>query len=281
MTDAPVLPSEAVIRAEVRLAIEEDLGGADVTAALVPADARLAANVICREDAVLAGSAWFESVFAELDRSITVEWLKQDGDALGPDDEVCLVQGPARPVLTGERTALNFLQTLSGTATRTRAYVRAIEGTGCKVLDTRKTIPGLRQAQKYAVRCGGGWNHRLGLWDAILVKENHIAAAGSITAAVEAGHERHPGLLLEVEVETLEQLAEAVEAGAERALLDNFERDRLREAVQRFGGRIQLEASGNVTLETIREVADTGVNYVSVGDITKNLRAVDFSMRFL
>ncbi|MDX1379905.1 MAG: nicotinate-nucleotide diphosphorylase, partial [Xanthomonadales bacterium] len=155
-----VLPSEAVIRAEVRLAIEEDLGGADVTAALVPADARLAANVICREDAVLAGSAWFESVFGELDRSITVEWLKQDGDALGPDDEVCLVQGPARPVLTGERTALNFLQTLSGTATRTAAYVKAIDGTGCKVLDTRKTIPGLRQAQKYAVRCGGGWNHR-------------------------------------------------------------------------------------------------------------------------
>ena len=186
----------------------------------------------------------------------------------------------ARPILTGERTALNFLQTLSATATRTRQYVDAVAGTGVAILDTRKTLPGLRHAQKYAVRCGGGMNHRIGLWDAILVKENHIAAAGSITAAVARARQDHPDLLLEVEVETLAQLEEAQEAGAQRVLLDNFPAGRLREAVRRYKGKIGLEASGGIELATIRAVAETGVDFISTGDITKSVRAVDFSMRY-
>lgn len=281
MTEPVARVSAAIIRDEVRRAIDEDLGGLDATAALIPRDNTLAAQVICREHAVFCGRQWFDQTFALLSDDIDIEWFVDDGDMLEPDEPICRLNGPARPMLTGERTALNFIQTLSGTASRTRRYVDAIEGTGCRVLDTRKTLPGLRQAQKYAVRCAGGWNHRVGLWDAILVKENHIAAVGSIGEAVQTARIRYPDLLLEVEVETLDQLHEASAAGAHRALLDNFTLPGLRQAVSHFKGRIELEASGNVTLDTIRDIAETGVDYVSVGDITKNLSATDFSMRFV
>lgn len=274
-------PDAAVVADDVARALAEDIGGGDRTADLVPAANTLATRVICRETAVLAGRAWFDETFRQLDARVRVAWSAGDGDALGPGQEVCRLDGPARSILTGERTALNFLQTLSGTATRTRRYVDAVAGTGVVVLDTRKTLPGLRRAQKYAVLCGGGANHRIGLFDAILVKENHIAAAGSVTAAVQAARALHPGLLLEVEVETLAQLDEALAAGAQRALLDNFPLDRLREAVRRVGGRIGLEASGGIDLETIRAVAETGVDFISTGDLTKSVRAVDFSMRFI
>jgi len=279
---SPLPPPDATVVADdVARALAEDVGDGDRTADLVPAANHLATRVICRETAVLAGRAWFDETFRQLDAKVRVAWSADDGDALGPGLEVCRLDGPARSILTGERTALNFLQTLSGTATRTRRYVDAVAGTGVVVLDTRKTLPGLRRAQKYAVLCGGGANHRIGLFDAILVKENHIAAAGSVTAAVQAARTLHPGLLLEVEVETLAQLDEALAAGAQRALLDNFPLDRLREAVQRVGGRIGLEASGGIDLETIRAVAETGVDFISTGDLTKSVRAVDFSMRFI
>ncbi|MBT8040288.1 MAG: carboxylating nicotinate-nucleotide diphosphorylase [Gammaproteobacteria bacterium] len=273
-------PTEAVVQTDVRRALSEDVDSGDCTAALVPADARLDTRVICRETAVLAGRPWFDETFRQLDCKIAIEWSVDDGAAIGPDQEVCRLHGPARAVLTGERTALNFLQTLSGTATRTREYVDAIAGTGAEILDTRKTLPGLRHAQKYAVLCGGGRNHRIGLWDAILVKENHIAAAGSIPAAVARARQDQPELLLEVEVETLAQLDQAFESGAQRVLLDNFPIERLREAVKRYKGRIGLEASGGIELDTIRVVAETGVDFISTGDITKSVRAVDFSMRF-
>jgi len=274
-------PDATVVADDVARALAEDVGDGDRTADLVPAANRLATRVICRESAVLAGRAWFDETFRQLDGRVRVAWSAGDGDALGPGREVCRLDGPARSILTGERTALNFLQTLSGTATRTRRYVDAVAGTGVIVLDTRKTLPGLRRAQKYAVLCGGGANHRIGLFDAILVKENHIAAAGSVTAAVQAACALHPGLLLEVEVETLAQLDEALAAGAQRALLDNFPLDRLREAVRRVGGRIGLEASGGIGLESIRAVAETGVDFISTGDLTKSVSAVDFSMRFI
>ena len=275
------LPPADVIRAGVRQALEEDLGHGDCTAHLVPENRELHTRVICREVAVLAGTAWFDETFAQLDDSITVEWTLRDGGRMAPGQEVCRLHGPARAILSGERTALNFLQSLSGTATRTRQYVDAIAGTGAVILDTRKTIPGLRLAQKYAVLCGGGSNHRIGLYDAILVKENHISAAGSISAAVGEAKRRYPDLLLEVEVETLDQLEEAYRAGAQRVLLDNFPRERLLEAVGRYKGRIGLEASGGIELDTIRYVAETGVDFISTGDITKSVRAVDFSMRFV
>ena len=275
------LPPAETIAADVRGALEEDIGSGDCTAALVSADGTLETRVISREHAVLAGAAWFDEAFRQLDPAIAIDWQAADGDRLVPDGEVCRMRGPARAILTGERTALNFLQSLSGTATRTRQYVDAVKGTGAVILDTRKTVPGLRLAQKYAVLCGGGSNHRIGLFDAILVKENHISAAGSISAAVEEAKRLYPALLLEVEVETLEQLDEAFEAGAQRVLLDNFPRDQMLEAVRRYKGRIGLEASGGIELDTIRGVAETGVDFISTGDITKSVRAVDFSMRFL
>lgn len=270
-----------VVRDDVVGALREDIGGGDCTAALVPVDAALRTRVVCREPAVLAGRDWFDETFRQLDDSIHVDWFAADGDRLLPDQEVCRLSGPARAILSGERTALNFLQTLSGTASRTRRYVDAVAGTGAVILDTRKTLPGLRRAQKYAVLCGGGANHRIGLFDAILVKENHISAAGSITAAVAIALEQYADLLIEVEVETLEQLEEALQAGAQRVLLDNFPLDLLRAAVASYTGRIGLEASGGIELETIRAVAETGVDFISTGDITKSVRAVDFSMRFL
>ncbi len=274
-------PGAGAVGAQVATALAEDMGDGDRTAELIPAAQSLSTRVVCRDEAVLCGQDWFEETYRQLDSGVNVDWAVKDGDALAPGDEVCRVRGPARPVLSGERTALNFLQTLSATATRTAQYVRAVAGTGATILDTRKTIPGLRTAQKYAVRCGGGANHRMGLFDAVLIKENHIAAAGSIGAAVARARKNSPGLMLEVEVETMSQLDEAVEAGAGRALLDNFPLERLREAVSVCSGTIELEASGGISLETVRAVAETGVDFISTGDVTKNVRAVDYSMRFL
>jgi len=267
---------------EVRRALQEDVGTGDVTAALVPAQSRARAEVITREDALLCGQAWITEVFRQLDTAIRIEWFADDGATLKANQPVCRLEGPTRPILSGERTALNFLQLLSGIATRTRAYVDAVRGTRCAVLDTRKTIPGLRAAQKYAVRCGGGQNHRMGLYDAILIKENHIAACGSVTAALREARERTKnGTLIEIEAENLAQLREAITAGATRILLDNFMVPALKDAVTETRGRAQLEASGGFDLATVRSVAETGVDFVSVGDLTKNLRAIDFSMRIV
>jgi nicotinate-nucleotide pyrophosphorylase (carboxylating) len=271
--DLPLPPAE-VVSGDVARALHEDLGDGDKTAQLIPPDAVLETRVISREPAVLSGSPWFDETFRQLDKA-------RDGDAIRENQQVCELRGPARAILSGERTALNFLQTLSGTATRARRYVEAVSGTGCIILDTRKTLPGLRLAQKYAVRCGGARNHRVGLFDAILIKENHIAATGSISAAVRRALEQGQGLLLEVEVENLEQLEEALQAGAQRALLDNFSLTDLGIAVERYKGRIELEASGGITLESVRAIAASGVDFISVGAITKSVRATDFSMRFV
>lgn len=235
---------------------------------------------------MLCGSTWFDAVFHTLDKSIVIEWRARDGDAIQPDQLLCRLSGSARAMLSGERTALNFLQTLSGTATLARCYVDAVEGTHVKILDTRKTLPGLRAAQKYAVACGGCHNHRQGLYDGILIKENHIAAAGSITAAMHAAQALgRPEALLEVEVENLDDVSAALEAGARRLLLDNFSVDELEAAVRMVKshdlGKIELEASGGITLDNIRAVAETGVDYISVGDLTKNVKAIDLSMRFI
>lgn len=281
MPDPVPMPDFSCVRQDVRTALAEDIGAGDCTAGLVPEEALLETRVICRETAILAGQPWFNETFLQVDSAVSVDWLLHDGSRMEPGQEVCRLRGPARSILTGERTGLNFLQTLSATATRTRLYVDAIAGTGAIILDTRKTLPGLRRAQKYAVLCGGGANHRIGLFDAILVKENHISAAGSISAAVSTAQANHPDLLLEVEVEDLAQLDEAVNAGAQRVLLDNFPPDLLREAVKRYKGTIGLEASGGIELDTIRQVAETGVDFISTGDITKSIRAVDFSMRFI
>jgi nicotinate-nucleotide pyrophosphorylase (carboxylating) len=277
-------PSPHEVSRNVGSALAEDVGSGDLTAGLVPANAMATARVITREEAVLCGVDWFDEVFRHLDLRVSVQWQHRDGDRVGADQLLCKVVGPARSILTGERTALNFLQMLSGAATVTRRYVDAVAGTNCRILDTRKTIPGLRVAQKYAVLCGGGVNYRIGLFDAILVKENHIAAAGSIAAAVDAARAANNQVLLEVEVENLEELEQAIKAGVDRVLLDNFNLDELRLAVGRVQrqreGKTQLEASGNVTLETIREVAQTGVDFISIGALTKHVRAVDLSMRF-
>ena len=272
-------PERRFIAADVAAALAEDLGTGDLTAELVP-DGIARARLLCREAAVLAGRPWFEEVFRQLDPEVSIYWLVEEGGALEPETLVCEIEGPARALLSGERTAINFLQTLSGTATTTAAYVRAVAGTGARILDTRKTLPGLRRAQKYAVTCGGGHNHRMGLYDLILVKENHIAAAGSITAALAAAREKHPGMGVEIEVEDLTQLEEALTAGASRILLDNFSLDELRAAVALTAGRARLEASGGVTLETVRAIAETGVDDISVGALTRDLRSVDFSLRF-
>jgi len=269
------------VAAQVRLALAEDLGSGDLTAGLVPADAEARARVIVRESAVLCGSDWLGEVFRQLDPAIRIEWSAQDGDRLKPGQLVCGLSGPARPILSGERTALNFLQTLSGTASLAARYVAAIEDTGATILDTRKTIPGLRLAQKYAVRCGGASNHRVGLFDAILIKENHIRSAGSIAAALrDAAAAVADDVLIEIEVENLDELDQALAAGARRVLLDNFDKDALREAVDRTAGRASLEASGGVDLETIRGIALTGVDFISVGQLTKDVRATDYSMLF-
>ncbi|MBT8061648.1 MAG: carboxylating nicotinate-nucleotide diphosphorylase [Xanthomonadales bacterium] len=273
-------PSPEQVRHDVTTALEEDIGSGDVTARLIDSARQLQTRVICREQAILCGRPWFDETFAQLDERIVIDWSLADGDEMSPGQIVCSLVGPARPILTGERTALNFLQALSACASKSRAYCQAVAGTKATILDTRKTIPGLRRAQKYAVRCGGASNHRVGLFDAFLIKENHIAAAGSISEAVHKAANLRPDLMLEVEVETLEQLDEAVASGARRALLDNFSLEKLREAVQRHGGRIELEASGGVNLESVRDIAQTGVDFISTGELTKHVRAVDFSMRF-
>ncbi len=268
------------IEETVRRALAEDVGTGDLTANLIPESTQTEAQVITREDAVLCGTAWFDEVFRQVDNRIRIDWNAKDRDAIRAEQILCNLRGPARGLLTGERTALNFLQLLSGTATLARKYVDAVRGTGAVILDTRKTVPGLRRAQKYAVTCGGGQNHRMGLYDAILIKENHIAAAGSIAAALRAAHACAPkGITVEIEVENLDQLREALAAGANHLLLDNFSLDGLLAAVKEARGRAKLEASGGVTLENIRAMAETGVDYISVGDLTKTVRAIDLSMR--
>jgi nicotinate-nucleotide pyrophosphorylase (carboxylating) len=274
-------PPGKVVAADVKRALQEDLGTGDCTAALVPEDNTLGTRVVCRDQAICAGRPWFDETFRQLGGQVTITWQVNDGDAMTPGQEVCRLEGSARTILSGERTALNFLQTLSATATSARRYTDSVAGTGVIILDTRKTIPGLRLAQKYAVRCGGASNHRIGLFDAILIKENHISAAGSITAAVREALRLHPDLLLEVEVENLGQLKEAHAAGAQRVLLDNFGLEDLKKAAAEFKGKIGLEASGGINLDTVRAIAATGVDFISTGDITKNIDAVDFSMRFV
>lgn len=280
MPDTPGLPAE-IIADSVRRALAEDVGPGDLTAALVPATEPAQARVITREDAVICGTAWFRETFRQVDARIHVEWKVRDGDSVHGGQELCRIRGLARGILTAERTALNFLQTLSGTATAARRYVNAARGTRAVILDTRKTVPGLRLEQKYAVLCGGAQNHRIGLYDGILIKENHIAAAKSIEAAVRAAKATAPAdVFVEIEVENLAQLREALSAGAELILLDNFGLEDIRRAVAETRGRAKLEISGGVTLATIRELAETGVDYISSGDITKNLKIVDLSMRF-
>ena len=271
--DEPLLQS-------VRTALAEDIGSGDITAALIPRHQTANAAVICREPAVLCGMAWFNAVFAELDTTIEIDWQSRDGEQLQAGQQLCALSGPARHILTGERTALNFLQTLSGTATLARRYADVVADLPVSILDTRKTIPGLRLAQKYAVRIGGCDNHRIGLYDGILIKENHIAAAGSIQDAVQIARKTHPATLTEVEVENTEQIQAAIAAGADRLLLDNFSTSDMTAAVQLVAGRVQLEASGGITLDNLRETALTGVDFISTGTLTKNIQAIDLSMIF-
>ncbi|WP_297811926.1 carboxylating nicotinate-nucleotide diphosphorylase [uncultured Methylophaga sp.] len=270
----------AFIDSQVKLALLEDIGQQDLTANLIPADAVASASLITRQPAVLCGKDWFEAVFNQLSPEIGIEWLAEDGDTLQADSVICHLQGPARAILTGERTAMNFLQTLSGTATRAKRYAEAVAGLPVKVLDTRKTLPGWRVAQKYAVTCGGCFNHRFGLYDGILIKENHIRAAGSIKAAVSQAQALKAEVAIEVEVENLDELQQALDAGADIVLLDNFELDQLRQAVAVSEQRTLLEASGGVSLETIRDIAETGVDRISVGNLTKDIEAVDLSLQF-
>lgn len=276
----------------VRAALLEDLGdaltaldqpdaSADITAQLIPADRMASARVITREAGVFCGQPWVDEVFVQLGGDVKVEWKVQDGEVLSPNQELFRLHGPARLLLTGERNALNFVQTLSGVATLTARYVAELEGTDCRLLDTRKTIPGLRTAQKYAVTCGGGKNHRIGLYDAYLIKENHILACGGIAEAINEARHLNPGKPVEVEVESLAELEQALAAKADIVMLDNFDVAMMREAVAINQGRAKLEVSGNVTLDTLAEFAATGVDFISVGALTKHVRALDLSMRFI
>ena len=258
--------------------LEEDVGSGDLTASIIPEHINAKAKVVTREPMVLCGQAWFDAVFKHLNSDIKIHWHHQDADYLQTNTLLCELEGQARSLLTGERTALNLLQTLSATATTAKRYADAVKGTNCKILDTRKTIPSLRIAQKYAVRCGGCDNHRIGLFDAILIKENHIMAAGSISKAIQTARQISD-VLVEVEVESLEQLKEALAAKPDRIMLDNFSLDDLHTAVQLNAGKIELEASGNINLTNIRTVAQTGVNFISIGALTKNIKAIDLSMR--
>ena len=263
----------------VALALEEDIGGGDITAALVGEAESATATVITREAGVLCGTQFVDAVFHAVDPTLSVRWSRHDGDAIAENEVLFSVSGRARSILTGERAALNFLQMLSGTATSTASLARLIEGTSSTLLDTRKTIPGFRVAQKYAVTCGGGANHRVGLYDAFLIKENHIAACGGIAQAVETARSMAPGKSVEVEVESLEELAQALSAGADRVMLDNFALDDMRQAVAMNAGQSQLEASGNVTEATLADIAATGVDFISVGALTKAIKPLDLSMR--
>jgi nicotinate-nucleotide pyrophosphorylase (carboxylating) len=278
----PLLADE--LRRAVTAALAEDLGQknaelGDITASLIPATQQAVATIITREDCVLCGSGFVNEVFLQLGNQVSIQWHATDGDRLSANSLICTLQGPARALLTGERTALNFLQLLSGTATTTAHYVRYLEGSNTRLLDTRKTLPGLRFAQKYAVSCGGGLNHRFGLFDAFLIKENHIAAAGSISQAVQQARQNFPGKPVEVEVENLEELKQALTAGADIIMLDNFSTPEIRQAVLLNQGRAKLEVSGNITSERLSELAATGVDFISSGALTKHLQAIDLSMR--
>jgi nicotinate-nucleotide pyrophosphorylase (carboxylating) len=276
MTHSPA-PQPEDVRRDVERALAEDIGSGDATASLIAADATATATVVTREAAILCGRPWFDACFHALDPDVVIQWHAAEGSAVGAGQQLCSLRGNARALLSGERCALNFLQTLSATATVTARHVDAVRGTHAVILDTRKTLPGLRRAQKYAVRCGGGSNLRIGLYDAILIKENHIAAAGSLTAAVRAARAQHPQL--SVEVENFAELDEALTAGADRIMLDEFSPGDMRRAVEHVAGRTPLEASGGVDLEKVRALAETGVDYISIGALTKHVRAVDLSMR--
>src|SRR3954468_22189267 len=280
MSDAFHLLEETVTD-DVTRALREDVGTGDLTARLIPESRGGTARLMTRQDGVLCGVEWFNRTFDELDPEVEIFWHHKDGEEVAAGSSLCEVEGHARAMLTAERTALNFVQLLSGVATRARQYVKAVKGTRARIYDTRKTIPGLRIAQKYAVHAGGARNHRIGLYDGILIKENHIMAAGSLAQAVkQALHEVPEGTMLQVEVESLDQLREALDAGARLVLLDNFDTTRMREAVQVAGDRAELEASGGITLDNVREFAETGVHRISIGSLTKDVKALDLSMRF-
>lgn len=274
-------PDPEIVANDVARALAEDLGSGDVTADLLPADAQASASVMTREDAVIAGRAWFDACFRALDPAIEIHWRCDDGTRVSAGDTLCTLRGRARTLVSAERCALNFLQTLSATATATATHVAAVRGTHATILDTRKTLPGLRMAQKYAVRCGGASNHRIGLFDAMLIKENHIVAAGSLDAAVRTARLRHPDLLLEVEVENFPELDAAIAAGVDRIMLDEFSLADVRRAVAHVGGRVALEVSGGIGLAELPALAATGVNYISIGALTKHVRAIDLSMRIV
>ena len=283
MDPSPLSVNEAFfdeVRRNVRAAIVEDVGSGDINAALISTDQLATAHLITRTAGVFCGQPWADETCQQIDTSITIEWLVHDGQSVTPGDALLVAHGPARSLLTCERIMLNFIQLLSGTATAARQYVEAISETSAKILDTRKTVPGLRIAQKYAVVVAGAKNHRMGLFDAYLIKENHIAAAGGITESVNAARRQNPHIKIEIEVETISQLLEAIEAGVDMALLDNFSMEELREAVTLSDGDIPLEASGGITLENVVSIAQTGVNYISVGEITKNIEPMDISLRF-
>ena len=271
---------EKTIPQMVKLALEEDIGSGDLTAALIASEITGRAHVVLREPAVLCGIQWFEEVYRQLDPSIELKWNYCDGQSVDANKVICKLQGSLRHLLTGERTALNFMQTLSATATAANKYAQAVSGIDVKILDTRKTLPGFRLAQKYAVKCGGCFNHRIGLFDAILIKENHIIAAGSISAAVAQARKINPGYSIEVEVENLTEVKEALAAGVDRLLLDNMDPQLMREAVKITAKVAELEASGGINLSKIQEYANTGIDYISIGDMTKNIQAIDLSMRF-
>ena len=274
-------PPPQIVQANVSAALAEDVGDGDITAALIAADSQASARVITREDGVLCGQAWVDEVFAQLDAAVKIKWQARDGQDIAAGDSLFTLQGPARSLLTGERSALNFLQLLSGVATTCRRYAQLVDGTGVKLLDTRKTLPGLRMAQKYAVTCGGCYNHRIGLFDAFLIKENHIQACGGIAAAVNTARAQAPGKPVEVEVETMDELRQALDAACDRVMLDNFSLQQMREAVALTAGRLELEASGNVNESTLRPIAETGVDFISIGALTKDCKALDLSMRLL
>ena len=274
-------PAASVIAADVRRALAEDLGDGDLTAQLLPPEQRCEAEIVTREDMVLSGRDWAEACFRALDPGVLIEWRCRDGESIAGGARLCRIEGAARGIVGAERTALNFLQTLSGTATTTRRHVEALSGSSTRVLDTRKTLPGLRQAQKYAVRCGGGTNHRMGLFDAVLIKENHITAAGSIAAAITRARAVAGERMIEVEVENLDEFDQALAAAPDRIMLDELNDADVREAVRRNGGRVQLELSGGIALDRLAEIAALGVDFVSIGALTKHLRAIDLSLRVL
>jgi len=280
MTIENTIPAQ-LINSQVKLALQEDVGQQDLTADLIPVDALATATIITREDSTLCGQQWVEQVFKQLDPNISITWSFSDGEQMLSNDTICTLYGSARTLLTGERTAMNFLQTLSATATLAKQYTDQVTGLPVHILDTRKTIPGLRLAQKYAVRCGGAYNHRVGLYDGILIKENHINAAGSISAAVKQAQALHSGVDIEVEVENFDELEQALQANADIILLDNFDIPALEKAVKLNQGQAKLEASGGITLDSLRAIAETGVDRISIGALTKDIQAIDLSMRFI